>query len=105
MEERNMSDLERMRAHPAFRSLARQRALLGWGLAGTMTTAYFAFILCVAFRPGLLGTPVAEGWTTSWGVVVGVGVIALGLALTVAYVTCANARFDALGRLLRQEDA
>jgi uncharacterized membrane protein (DUF485 family) len=50
-----MSELERVRAHLAFRSLARQRALLGWGLAGMMTTVYFAFILCVAFWPGLLG--------------------------------------------------
>ncbi|MCR0985038.1 DUF485 domain-containing protein [Roseomonas populi] len=100
-----MSELERLRAHPAFRQLARQRAMLGWGLAGTMTATYFAFILCVAFRPGLLGAPIAAGWTTSYGVVAGVGVIALGFVLTAAYVLLANARFDALGRLLREEGA
>jgi uncharacterized membrane protein (DUF485 family) len=100
-----MSELERLRAHPAFRQLAGQRAMLGWGLAGVMTLAYFAFILCVAFRPGWLGTPIAAGWTTSWGVVVGVGIIALGFVLTATYVICANARFDALGRLLREDRA
>lgn len=98
-----MSELERLRAHPAFRQLSRQRALLGWGLAGTMTAAYFAFILCVAFRPGLLGAPIADGWTTSRGVVVGVALIGLGFVLTAAYVLRANARFDALGRLLQGE--
>jgi uncharacterized membrane protein (DUF485 family) len=98
-----MSELERLRAHPAFHQLVRQRAMLGWGLAGVMTASYFAFILCVAFRPELLGRPIAAGWTTSCGVVVGVAVIALGFVLTAAYVLCANARFDALGTILREE--
>jgi uncharacterized membrane protein (DUF485 family) len=98
-----MSELERLSAHPAFRKLARQRAILGWGLAGVMTAAYFAFILCVAFRPGLLGAPIADGWTTSFGVVAGIGVIAFGFVLTATYVLVANARFDALGRILQEE--
>jgi uncharacterized membrane protein (DUF485 family) len=96
-------DAERIRIHPLFRQLASERAWLGRGLAVVMAAAYFGYILCVAFRPQALAAPLAAGWATSWGVVVGVALIALGFALTVIYVRCANARFEALSRRLQEE--
>jgi uncharacterized membrane protein (DUF485 family) len=96
-------DAERIRVHPLFRQLAAERAWLGRGLAVVMAAAYFGYILCVAFQPQLLGAPLAAGWVTSWGVVIGVALIALGFVLTVIYVRCANARFEALSRRLQED--
>ncbi len=98
-----MSKMERIRAHPAYRQLSAERLRLGLSLSGVMATAYFAFILTVAFRPQALGTPLGEGTVMTWGLVAGVGVIALGFLLTAFYVVWANSRFDALSERLAED--
>jgi uncharacterized membrane protein (DUF485 family) len=89
-------DLVKVESNPAFRTLCAARRRLGVTSAIIMAGSYFAFILTVAFSPGALGTPVANGTVITWGLVAGVAVIALGLLLTAIYVLRANARFDGL---------
>jgi uncharacterized membrane protein (DUF485 family) len=96
-------DINQIGSHPLFRQLVAERTWLGRGLALATAAAYFAYILCVAFRPQALGAPVADGWTTSWGVAIGVSLIALGFALTAVYVHRANARFDMLSQRLQED--
>ncbi|GJD65871.1 DUF485 domain-containing protein [Methylobacterium frigidaeris] len=96
-------EIERIEGHPVFRRLAFERSCLGRGLAMAMAGAYFAYILTIAFRPGTLGRPVSEGAATTWGIVAGVGLLALGFVLTAIYVAVANTRLDALSRRLREE--
>jgi uncharacterized membrane protein (DUF485 family) len=98
-----MLDVHRIASHPLFHELVTERTRLSRGLAVTMAAAYFGYVLCIAFRPHLLGTPLADGWTTSWGIVIGVAIIALGFALTAVYVGYANARFDTLSRRLQED--
>ncbi|WP_280524311.1 DUF485 domain-containing protein [Methylobacterium frigidaeris] len=45
----------------------------------------------------------SEGAATTWGIVAGVGLLALGFVLTAIYVAVANTRLDALSRRLREE--
>lgn len=68
-----------------------------------MATAYFAYVLTVAFRPDLLGTPIRDGSIVTWGIAVGVALLGLGFALTVIYVLVANTRLDGLSRRLRED--
>jgi uncharacterized membrane protein (DUF485 family) len=96
-------DLKTIQDHPAFRQLARERACLGVGMSMVMAAAYVAYILTIAFRPRLLGHPLWHGTVISWGVLIGVGLIALGFVLTAAYVRRANSRFDQLGQLLLED--
>ncbi|MGE7414440.1 DUF485 domain-containing protein [Methylobacterium tarhaniae] len=96
-------EIERIEGHPAFRRLAFERSCLGRALATAMAGAYFAYILTIAFRPGLLGQPIAEGAVTTWGIVVGAGLLALGFVLTAIYVAVANTRLDALSDRLRED--
>ncbi|MGY4318138.1 DUF485 domain-containing protein [Bradyrhizobium sp. JR3.5] len=96
-------DLKTIQDHPAFRQLARERARLGVGMSIVMAATYFAYILTIAFRPQLLGHPLWDGTVISWGVLIGVGLIALGFVLTAAYVRRANSRFDQLGQLLLED--
>jgi uncharacterized membrane protein (DUF485 family) len=91
-----MSAVRRIESDPNFRRLAAERLRLGLRLSSAMFVAYFGYILCIAFWPQLLGTPLAEGAATTWGVLVGVLIIALGFALTAIYVRVANTRFDRL---------
>ena len=96
-------EIERIEGHPVFRRLAFERSCFGRGLAAAMAGAYFAYILTIAFRPGLLGRPVAEGAVTTWGIVAGAGLLALGFVLTAIYVVIANTRLDALSERLRED--
>jgi len=96
-------DLQRIQSHPVFRQLARERARFGIGMSIAMATAYFAYILTVAFMPHVLGYPLWSGTVMTWGVAIGVGLIALGFVLTAIYVRRANSRFDRLSACLLED--
>jgi uncharacterized membrane protein (DUF485 family) len=96
-------DLQTIQNHPAFRQLASERARLGVGMSIVMAGTYFAYILTIAFRPQLLGHPLWSGAVITWGVLIGVGLIALGFLLTAVYVWRANSRFDRLSQLLLED--
>jgi uncharacterized membrane protein (DUF485 family) len=95
----------RISSHPTFRRLCLERNCLGLSLAVVMATAYFAYILTVAFRPDLLGTPIEDkdGAVLTWGLAVGVALLGLGFVLTLIYVLVANTRLDGLSRRLRED--
>lgn len=96
-------DIQRIARHQTFHRLCFERRRLGLGLATTMASAYFAYILTIAFRPSLLGTPVRDGSVVTWGVIVGVALLGLGFLLTAAYVAVANTRLDSLSRRLQED--
>ena len=96
-------DLQAIQNNPAFQQLAHERARLGIGMSIVMAGAYFAYILTIAFRPGLLGHPLWTGTVITWGVLIGVGLIAFGFLLTALYVRRANSRFDRLNQLLMED--
>jgi uncharacterized membrane protein (DUF485 family) len=96
-------DLQRIQDHPAFRQLASERTRFGTGMSVGMAAAYFTYILTIAFWPHLLALPLWNGTVITWGVLIGVGLIALGFALTAVYVRRANSRFDHLSQRLLEE--
>jgi uncharacterized membrane protein (DUF485 family) len=96
-------DLQRIQSHPVFRQLAQERARFGVGMSIAMAAAYFAYILTVAFMPQVLGYPLWSGTVMTWGVLIGLGLIALGFALTAIYVWRANSRFDHLSACLLED--
>jgi uncharacterized membrane protein (DUF485 family) len=81
----------------------RASARLGVGMSTVMAAAYFAYILTIAFWPRQLGLPLWSGTVITWGVLIGVGLIALGFVLTAVYVWRANSRFDRLSQLLLED--
>lgn len=96
-------DLARVRRHPSFEELTAKRSRYAWTLSAIMLGAYFAFILVIAFAPGVLGTPVAAGSVTSVGIPVGICLIVGAFVLTGLYVRRANGEFDRLNREIVEE--
>ena len=86
----------RIRANPNFLTLVRIRSTFAWTLAIIMLVIYYAFILLVAFAPGLMATPVIGPVTL--GFPLGLGVILSAILLTGIYVFRANGEFDDLTR-------
>jgi len=95
-------DDDRVLQNPRFQALVRQRSSFAWALTIVMLVIYFGFILLVAFAKPLLATKVGGG-VTSFGIVLGLGVIISAFVLTGIYVQRANGRFDELTRNLTKE--
>ena len=86
------ADLERIVA---------RRWRLGALLTAVMMTAYFGFILLVAFAKPTVGTLLADD-RISLGIVLGAAVIVVAPILTAIYVRWANRHYDAAITALRE---
>lgn len=61
-----------------------------------VTVAFLAFLISVAIAPDVLARPVAAGQVVSWGIVAGVGMIALVVGISLAWTVDRNRRDRAL---------
>lgn len=73
--------------------VVRKRWRVGAVLTALMMTAYFGFILLVAFARPFVGTLIADD-AVSVGIVIGASVIVLAPVLTAIYVRWANRHYD-----------
>lgn len=86
---------------PDFIELVETRRRLTLRLSLIMLVIYFSFILTIAFKPHILGTPIGDG-PTSLGIVIGIAIILTAFALTGIYIKISNSTFDALTHKARQ---
>jgi uncharacterized membrane protein (DUF485 family) len=86
----------RIRANPKFQELVTKRGRFAWTLAAIVLTAFYGFVLVVAFAPASLGRPIAEGSMWTVGVVAEASMFVGFWLLTAVYVKRANGKFDAL---------
>ena len=93
-------DVEGMLAAPEFHDLARRKNAISLGLTLAMLAIYFGFIFLIAFRKDLVGAKVSAHVT--WGIPMGIGVIAAAWALTGIYVGWANSKYDGMVDALRK---
>ncbi|MBX9634702.1 MAG: DUF485 domain-containing protein [Magnetospirillum sp.] len=93
-----MSDpiYERVRHNPKFQTLVKQRGRLALILSAVVLVSYYTFMMIVAFAPGLLKAPMAEGSALSIGVPVGAAIIIISWLLTGVYSYFANGAFEEL---------
>lgn len=92
----------RLASDPRYIALIRRRGRFTTILTVIMLIAYFGFILTIAFDKALLAQSIGGG-ATSWGIPIGLGVIALAIMLTGLYVWRANRDFDPVTDQLRAE--
>lgn len=88
--------VNRIKNDPDYIQLTRERSKFAWTLTIVMLVIYFGFVLTIAFDPSLLGTPLSEGFVTTVGIPIGIGVILSAFILTGIYVRRANGEFDEL---------
>ena len=81
-----------------FHDMVKQRSRLSWTLAALILIIYYSFILVIAFAPGMLGIPISDGSTVTWGILLGLGVILFTFVITGIYVHRANTIYDKLLR-------
>ena len=74
-------------------AVIKKRWRIGAALTAVMMSAYFGFILLVAFGKDLAGSLLADG-RISVGIVIGAVVIVIAPVLTAIYVRWANRIYD-----------
>ena len=89
-------------ADARFVELVDKRNRYNWTMAIIMMAIYFAFILLIAFNPGLLATKIAAGSTISLGILLGFLIILVAIVMTWMYISHANKEFDGLTHELRE---
>jgi len=86
--------IDSIKTSPAYRRLIAARRRFSFTLTALMIVTYYGFILFVALAPHMLARPLYEGATITIGVMAGVGIIAIAIALTGCYVLRANRTLD-----------
>ena len=86
---------------PRFHELERKRRVFTWILTSIVLGNVVWYILATAFYPTaafarLWGTPIADGYTTTWGIVIGISQTILFIVLVGVYILRANGEFDTL---------
>lgn len=94
---------ERVKLDPRFAELTRRRGRFAITLSIIILVVYYSFIMVVAFRPDLLALPIAEGYTTTMGIPVGIAIIVFSWVSTGIYVRRANTEFDALNTAIIED--
>jgi len=92
---------QQIAAHPSYQKLKAARTSFGWWLTAAMMLVYYGFIVLVAYFKPLMSTRMGEGVTT-WGMPVGLFVIAFTILITGIYVRRANDEFDRLSAELNK---
>ena len=95
--------IDRVTANPKFLEFVAVRNRYSIIMTIVSASAYYGFILLVAFEGPWLGTKLGAGMTTSVGVPLGVGVIVFTIILTWIYVRRANGEFDEINANLIAE--
>ncbi len=89
--------------HPLYIQLLKTRRKITWPLTIAGLLSYFGLILAGAFIPAELVKPIAEGFVTSWGVVLGFAVIIGCLVITTIYVYFANKYIEPILKQLKEQ--
>ena len=84
----------KIQKNPKYQELVARRSKLAWTLSIIVCVIFYGFILMIAFTPGILTAPIAEGSVIPLGLPMGVGVILVCCLLTGIYVYEANQVFD-----------
>jgi uncharacterized membrane protein (DUF485 family) len=86
---------------PEFHALTAHKNKVSLILTLAILAVYFGFIFLIAFRKDLVGANLTANVT--WGIPMGLGVIAAACILTGIYVAWANSRYDVMVEDLRKK--
>lgn len=93
----------KIRANPKYQEFVSRRSRYSLIMTLLGALAYYGFILLVAYDKEFLARKIGDGFTTSIGIPIGVGVIVFTILITWIYVRRANGEFDDLNAEIIRE--
>ncbi|MDB5051704.1 MAG: hypothetical protein JWO30_4775 [Fibrobacteres bacterium] len=98
---REPASLAELLESPEFHAITARKNKVSLMLTLAILAVYFGFIFLIAFRKDLVGANLTANVT--WGIPMGLGVIAAAWVLTGIYVVWANSRYDVMVENLRKK--
>lgn len=89
--------------NPDFQQLVKRRNLVSLAFSLIIVTGYGIYVLGMAFAPGFMSRPIAEGGSLTNGIVIAILVILLGMVTSGIYTWWANKKFDVMKKDLLRE--
>lgn len=93
--------VEKIKTDQNYYKLVKARSSFGWTLTWAMLAVYYGYVLLIAFNKELLSAKIGGGVMT-WGMPIGLAVIAFTVVITGIYVRRANSEFDELTAAIHQ---
>lgn len=81
-------------AHPKFRQMEKQKAVLGWSFSVVMFFTYVVFIWIIGTNPQVLGARLHSDSIMTVGIYVGIAMIIFAFIITLLYVWLANGKYE-----------
>jgi len=82
--------------HPKFKQLTHARARFNLIFSLIITVSYGLYVLGMSYVPGFMAHPLREGGNVTYGILIAILVILIGMVSAGIYTWWANRRFDAL---------
>lgn len=99
----SQTETERCLNHPKFKQLTHSRGRFSLLFSLIITVAYSIFVLGMSFAPGFMSSPLKEGGSMTYGILIAVLVILTGMICSGIYTYWANKKFDVLKRELLKD--
>lgn len=89
-------ETEKCLAHPKFKQLTRARGRFSLMFSLIIMAVYSIYVLGMAFTPGFMSSPLQEGHSLTYGILIALLVIISGMVCSGIYIWWANKNFDVL---------
>lgn len=89
--------------NPDFQRLVKLRGRVSQVFSLIIVIGYGIYILGTAFAPGFMSRPITEGGSLTYGIVIAILVILLGMVTSGIYTWWANTKFDVMKQELLKE--
>lgn len=96
-------ETEKCLAHPKFKQLVRARGRFSLLFSLIITAGYGIYVLAMSFAPGFMSSPMQEGSSMTYGILIALLVIVCGMVCSGIYIWWANKKFDVLRRELLED--
>lgn len=94
---------QRVINNPKFQQLVAKRGRYAWTLSILVLAVFYGFVLLIAFKPTLIGSPISEGSSWTYGVIGGLLIFISFWLIMARYVQRANGEFDAINQEILRE--
>ncbi len=92
----SQSETEKCLANPKFKQLTQSRGWFSLIFSLIITVGYSVFVLGMSYAAGFMSSPLTEGSSMTYGILIAVLVIIIGMVCSGIYTWWANRHFDVL---------
>lgn len=96
-------DTDKCLNHPKFKQLSRERNRFSFTLTLIIVIGFGIYVMGMSYAPEFMASPIEEGRSTTYGILIAILVILVGMVCSGFYTWWANRKFDVLKKELLKD--